>query len=90
MPNGGKICCYECAYNRVPDMVCEVFGTEASPGFLCRFFRMHQQSHEDARLHWPMLLRLEPGVVYAIDNGAVWEDLNPRPAYRVARVDPGC
>lgn len=88
MPNGGSIACVHCA-NASLEGRCEIFGTEVTPFLLCRMFRIDRQSIEEARLHWPLLNRLEPGVVYAIENaypataGAV-----PLPAFRVTPVRP--
>ena len=89
MPNGGSIACVHCAHSSLEGR-CEIFGTEVTPFLLCRMFRMERQSLEEARRRWPLLERLDPGVVYAIDNaypatpGAV-----PIPAYRVTSVREG-
>lgn len=83
MPNGGSISCYECTYGRSSDKKCDIFGTIVTPGFLCRAFRLPRQSHTEARDHWPMLKRLERGVVYAIDNAYPPSGDPPFPAFRI-------
>lgn len=85
MPNGGHICCEYCTYSRALRGSCDIHGIETSPFILCRSFRLSGQSHTAARQQWPMLLDLEPGVVYWIDNAA--PPLRPpRAAYRLVPV----
>jgi len=89
MPNGGAICCAECTYSRLDPGTCDIFGTPTSGLVLCRAFRMAGQSHSAARDRWPLLLRLDPGIVYSIDNRWDAQGLDPRPIYRLRRSDDG-
>lgn len=84
MPNGGSICCVECTYGRSPDGRCDVHGVKTSPFLLCRTFRMPGQSHSEARQHWPLVSRLEPGIVYEIENSYAAEGRPPQPRYRLS------
>jgi hypothetical protein len=87
MPNGGHVCCEYCAYNRSQPGKCDIFGIDTNVFTLCRTFRMARQSHQEARKQWPMLEKLEPGLVYQIDNNAHSAG-NPRPVYKVIRIKP--
>jgi len=87
MPNGGSICCLECTYGRSPDRRCDVHGIQISPFLLCRTFRMAGQSHSDARQHWSLIGRLEPGVVYEIENSYGAAGRSPQPRYRIVACE---
>ncbi len=82
MPNGGHICCEYCTYNRAKLGFCDIFGIETNPFILCRSFRMPKQSHTEARKKWPILKELKPGIVYSINNNALYAG-NPKPIYKV-------
>lgn len=83
MPNGGHMCCAECAYS--VERRCDIHGVPVSVGLVCRSFRVYGQTHDDAKKQWPELLKLQPGVVYGIDNsaGSAW---NPVPRFRLDPV----
>ena len=85
MPNGGHICCDYCTYGRRRDGRCDIHGVETSPGILCRAFRPPGDSHTKVRKQFPLLLDLEPGVVYGIDNDTFVSG-NPRPKYRMRTI----
>ena len=81
MPNGGTIDCVECTYNRERPGWCDVHGIETSGHILCRTFRYPGQSHRDARIEFPNLHDLNPGIVYSIDiTGA-------KPLWKIVPVD---
>jgi hypothetical protein len=86
MPNGGSISCSECTFGRDGDGRCDIFGTEVTPFLLCRAFRRPKQSHTEARRHWPMLNRLDKGVVYEIENSYPSAGVPPRPVFRMLRI----
>lgn len=86
MPNGGLICCLECAFGRSLDGRCDVHGVQVSAFLLCRSFRMAGQSHTDERQRWSVLAKLEPGVVYEIDNAYPSSGTGPMPRYRLAPI----
>ena len=85
MANGGHISCEQCTYNRRKDGFCDIFGIETSPFLICRSFRSPLQSHQDARNMLPMLNKLEPGLVYKIDNSYLSIG-NPSPVYKVSLI----
>jgi len=86
MPNGGSICCAHCANGSLANR-CEVFGTEVTPFYLCLMFRLERQTNDQARNEWHLLTRLEPGVVYKIDNSYPGTpDSQPVPAFHVVPV----
>lgn len=87
MPNGGSICCAACAYGRSPSRKCDIFGTPVTVFFLCRSFRMADQSHEEAADHWPILGRLAAGVVYEIENSYPSTGCDPEPRFHVVAID---
>ena len=81
MPNGGHICCAECELADFQSGKCTIYGTRISGMLLCRHFRISchgRNPHEE----WPMLTRLEPGVIYEIDN-SMSKSGDPRPRFRV-------
>lgn len=84
MPNGGSICCAHCANASSAKHRCEIFGTEVSPFYLCRMFRLADQAVEEARAKWPTLLEMEPGAVYEIDNSYPSQGTARRIAFRMA------
>ena len=86
MPNGGSICCLECTYGRSVSRRCDIFGTEVSPFYLCRAFRMPKQSHSEAREHWKMLNQLQPGFVYELENSYPSAGNEPKPAYQIKPI----
>lgn len=86
MPNGGHISCDYCTCNRRTPGRCDIFGVETSPFLLCRSFRKAQQPHTAAQEEYPLLRKLEPGIVYQIDNSAAKAG-DPSPAYRVVPVE---
>jgi len=86
MPNGGSIACVHCA-SATREGQCEIFGTEAGPFLVCRMFSLESQSNEEARRHRPLLDRLAPGIVYAIDNAyPATSSAGPLPAFKVVPV----
>jgi hypothetical protein len=85
MPNGGMICCDRCAFGRRKDRLCDIFGTEVSVHLVCRSYRVAKQSHREARKEWPVLQKLEPGIVYAIHN-STYADWDPKPWFRVVPI----
>ena len=86
MPNGGHICCDNCTYNRLRPGICDICGIETSPFLLCRAYRQPKQSHEQARAQWNILNKLEPGIVYEIDNSYPSTGGNPHPIYRMNKI----
>ncbi len=87
MPNGGLICCEYCTYNRLTRGKCDVFGIETGPSILCRMFRTPGQSHQEARMRYPILKELEPGAVYAINNtGGYSANDDPQPIYKIKPI----
>lgn len=88
MPNGGSVSCIHCANASSLGDACDIFGTPATPFFLCRHFRLPDQTSEDARRHWSLLSCLEVGVIYAIENAYPSTDQPPRAAFRVTAIEP--
>jgi len=86
MPNGGSVCCNECAYGRAQNRQCDINGTDVTRFFLCRSFRKPHQSHTAARQQWRMLNRLAPGIVYRIENSYPVVGLAPKPAFQIQPV----
>ena len=85
MPNGGNICCAECELADFSSSKCTLYGTPMSGMLLCRHFRIYGRSgnpHEE----WPMLSKLESGVIYEIAND-VYKSGDPRPRFRVKIED---
>jgi hypothetical protein len=92
MPNGGAICCFECAHldssGEATDWKCKLYGTEASPFILCREFRVYSSPSkppEESRF-WSILETLEPDVLYKINNEAGMSGLAPRHYRSVSRI----
>lgn len=83
MPNGGSICCAHCALASATSGRCEIFGTEASPSYLCRHFRLEHQTHAQAHAQWKMLGELAPGMVYSIDNSYPASGERPRAVFGI-------
>ena len=82
MPNGGHICCTECGFSDYQSGKCTIYGTHISPGLLCRHFTFYGETRLQAHDKWPMLVDLEPGVSYQVDND-IYKSGNPRPKYRL-------
>ena len=85
MPNGGHICCAECQFADFPSKKCTIYGISMSGMLLCRHFRIYgrgRNQHEE----WPMLTKLELGVIYEIDN-STYKSGDPRPRFRVKVED---
>jgi len=85
MPNGGHICCVECGFVDSLSGQCTIYGTPISGMLLCRHFRSYM-SGKNPHEEWPMLTKLEQGVIYEIDN-SMYESGNPRPRFRVRIED---
>jgi len=82
MPNGGHICCAECEFADFTSKQCKFYGTPMSGMLLCRHFRILGRKLLDPHEQWPMLTKLEPGIIYEIDN-STYESGNPRPRFRI-------
>lgn len=85
MANGGHIACTRCAYNRRKDGRCDIWGIVISGLLLCRAFRKPGQPHSKARQEFGILINLEPGFIYEIDNNVAIKG-NPRPVFRVVEI----
>jgi len=83
MANTGYLCCEYCAYNQMPERVCDIFGIKTNPFLICRCFRLTWESHAQARRRWPLLEGLAPGKVYATCDGCREAPDHPRAAYVV-------
>lgn len=80
----GIPCCLQCPYKH--DDLCLIYATPAESNLVCALFRKwHHREGDDVPGAFPVLARLEPGVVYRIDND-LDGDPTPRPAYRVTPV----
>ncbi|MBF0548653.1 MAG: hypothetical protein HQM08_29755 [Candidatus Riflebacteria bacterium] len=86
MPNGGHICCVECAFNRCNPGKCDVYGVPTGAFTICRMFRLPKQSHTEAREHWNFLDTLKPGKVYSIENSTIGSG-NPKISYKMVKEE---
>ncbi len=92
MPNGGQISCPYCTYfrkNRENTVFgkCDIWGIQCDPFTVCRSFRIPKQSHKEAKQRWKLLDRLEPGIVYFIDNGGGPTTGETKPLYKVVKIE---
>ncbi len=92
MPNGGQISCPYCTYSREHGKnaafgKCDIWGIQCDPFTICRSFRIPGQTHRDTKKHWKLLDKLEPGIVYFIDNGGGQTTGETKPKYKVIRIE---
>lgn len=85
MPNGGHICCAECEFADFPSNQCTIYGSPMSGMLLCRHFRIYGRTR-NPHDEWPMLTKLEAGVIYEIDN-SMYKSGHPKPRFRVKIED---
>ncbi len=73
-----SVCCQSCLYNQGK---CDIYGIQTGPLIVCRMYRHDpEQLEEDILRRWPILLTLEPGIIYSYGDDPVSPG-EPEPLY---------